>query len=108
MRPKNPLRWKAGDTITASRLNEMLDLIIRSDVTTAQGSPLNVSYDTSGMLFDIDMTAFGFLAVANGNIPARSGTAAGIGSVFQVYTTPSYTSGAITSIAFVLQELYRL
>lgn len=99
MRPKTPARWAKGETITAARLNEMLDLTMRGDLTTSQGSPLILQQDSRGTLIDLDMTAFGFLAVANGNIPARSGSAAGVGSVFQVFTTPSFTSGQISSMA---------
>ena len=40
-----------------------------------------------------------FLAVANGSIPPRSGSAAGIGSVYAVKTTPTLdTSGNITAV----------
>jgi hypothetical protein len=36
------------------------------------------------------------LAVANGNIPARSGTAAGVGSVFIVTQQCTFSGGAMT------------
>ena len=41
----------------------------------------------------------GFLAVANGNIPKRSGSAAGVGSVFSVTSTPTYSGGSLTSVS---------
>ena len=39
----------------------------------------------------------GFLCIANGNIPARSGSTAGVGSVYSVTTTPTYSGGSLTA-----------
>jgi hypothetical protein len=105
MRPKTLKRWKKGDPITAQRLNEMLDSILRLDVSVPQGSPLRIQQSSTGTVLGIDLTGFGFLAVANGAIPAGSGITggtgtAGVGSVYQIITTPSYTSGQLSGVSF--------
>lgn len=105
MRSKTPARWKKGEPITASRLNEMLDMISRLDPTVSFGSPLKMQQSSTGTVLSLDMTGFGFLGVANGNIPARSGTAAGVGQVFLVSTTPTYTAGALTSLALATETI---
>lgn len=42
---------------------------------------------------------FGFLAIANGDIAARSGSTLGVGSVYSVSVAPTYTSGTLTAAA---------
>ncbi len=41
----------------------------------------------------------GFLAVANGDIPARSGSTLGVGSVFSVSVDPTYSGDTLTDAA---------
>ena len=98
MRPKTPKRWKKGDPITANRLNDMLDSILRLDISVPQGNPLRLQQSTTGTALSLDMTGYGFLAIANGTITNRSGTSCGVGSVFKVSTTPIFTSGQISGV----------
>lgn len=98
MRPRTPKRWKKGDPITASRLNEMLDLIMRSDISVPTGGALRAQHSATGTLLSLDFTGYGFLAIAHGDIPARSGTACGVGSVYKVLTTPSFTSSHLSGV----------
>jgi hypothetical protein len=99
LRPKTPKKWKPGDTITAERLNEMLDLIIRQDLSVSEQSHLSLQQSATGTLLDIQIPAKGMLAIANGAIPARSGSAAGIGSVYLVHVVPTYSGDALSSVA---------
>lgn len=98
MRPKTPEKWKKGDPITAQRLNEMLGLILRLDISVPMGNPLRLQQSSTGTILSVDMTGYGFLAIANGAISPRSGTACGVGSVFKVLTTPTFTSGHLTGV----------
>ena len=105
MRPKTPKKWKAGDPITAQRLNEMLDLIMRQDLTPTDGGPVSVQQSTTGSLIDVDIPPQGMLAIANGTIPARSGSAAGVGSVYLVTAVGTYSGDTLNSVALTAGTL---
>ena len=102
MRSKTPKKWKKGDPITAARLNEMLDLIIRHDLSVSDGSFLSLQQSSTGTLLDVDIPATGMLAIANGSITSRSGSAAGTGSVFLVTAKPTYTTNTDTLASVAL------
>ena len=105
MRPKTPKRWKKGDPITAQRLNEMLDLIMRLDITVPNGNFFQLQQSATGTVLSADLTGYAFLAIANGSIPARSGTACGVGSVYKVLLTPSFTSGNLTGVTLTTSSI---
>ncbi len=50
-------------------------------------------------IFRTSSSGAGFLAIANGDIPARSGSTLGVGSVFSVSVAPTYTTGTLTAAA---------
>ena len=58
-------------------------------------APLNVKQTPGGPLFGIT-PYWGRLAIANGNISARSGTTPGFGSVFIVNVELTFSGGVIT------------
>lgn len=99
MRQRTPKKWKSGDPITADRLNEMLDLIVRQDLNVADQSTVSLQQSAIGTLLDVDIPSQGMLAIANGNIPAQSGSAAGVGSVYLVTAVGTYTVDTLNSVA---------
>lgn len=110
MRPKTPKKWKKGDPITAQRLNEMLDLIMRLDITVPQGGPLHVQQSATGTTLGLDMTGYGFLAICSvaaaastGSITSTPGSSetAYAGTFLIVQVTPTFTSGILSSVNLV-------
>ena len=99
MRATIPKKAKPGDVLTARMWNDLIDLITRCDLNAGQGSGIELLETTSGKIIKAKDRPNRYLAIANGNIPARSGSAAGIGSVTLVFATPTYTSGALTAVS---------
>jgi len=110
MRPKTPKKWKKGDAITAARLNEMLDLIMRLDITVPQGSPLQRQQSATGTTLSLDLTGYGFLAVSNGTVGVASGMSGGspgatgtgtVGTFYPIQVTPVWSGNSLNSVSFV-------
>lgn len=99
MRPKTPKKVKPGEPITARAWNDLVDLVIRGDINVGQSSGLDFIENADGTALRVRKPADTYLAVANGNIPARSDSAAGVGQAYLVYVTPTYSGGTLTAVA---------
>ena len=101
-RPKIPRFVKPGEVITARMWNDLVALVKRCDLSVGPGSGLAMLQTPEGTALRLanPNAASGFLCIANGNIPARSGSTGGVGSVYSVTTTPTYTSGSLTGATF--------
>ena len=88
-------RAAPGQLITASAFNEIMEVAEHS-TRLRVAAPLAIKYMPGGALLSVTVQK-GFLAVANGSIPARSGSSAGIGSVYAVGTTVAFSGGTMSS-----------
>ncbi len=87
-------RQQAGQPIIARTINAIADTAEWASRLRVS-APLNMKHSPAGPL--IGITPYkGLLAVANGNIPPRSGSAAGVGSVFIVTQECTFSAGAMT------------
>lgn len=85
--PLNPV--KEGDPISARAWNAMVDWLRRNTVRTGQSTFIEVNETPDGLILKARDRPNRFLAVANGNITARSGSTAGSGSVYLVNVNAS-------------------
>lgn len=81
--------------IAASTINQTLETV--EWLSRVRGTaPIQIKATPGGPL--IGTVAYKeYLAVANGNIPARSGTSAGVGSVYLVTAQCSFSAGVMTA-----------
>lgn len=79
-----PKRVRPGDELTAVMWNQLIDYLEQSQLSIAQNGGLALQSGPKGRILSIPFQSWWFLAVANGNISARSGTTLGTGSVFLV------------------------
>lgn len=88
-------RQEPGQPISAATINrpiEAIENLLRMRAT----APATIKHTPSGPLFSAPQ-AMVRLAVANGNIPARSGNSAGVGSVYVVTQQATFSGGAMTA-----------
>ena len=86
-------RQQPGQPIAASTINgpiEQAEWMSRLRGT----APIQIKSGPGGPLIGITNYK-SFLAVANGNIPKRSGTAAGVGSVYIVQIQATFSAGGV-------------
>ena len=96
--PRDYPDLKTGTLLEPFHLN-IIYRFIRKLLRTVAVPPLVIdglqSID-SPWIFRVSSSTNGFPCVANGNIPARSGSTFGVGSVKSITTTATYTTGALT------------
>jgi len=96
-------RQKAGKRVSAGVINDIADVAewtSRMRVT----APLNIKYTPAGPV--IGATPYmAQLAVANGNITARSGSAAGVGSVYLVSVQATFSAGAMVTCTLTTSSI---
>src|SRR5208282_492303 len=92
-------RQEAGKPIIAQTINKIADAAEWA-TRLRVSPPLTLKSMPGGPLIGLGiMPTQGFLAVANGAIPAASSsTDAGIGQVYMVTTTATFTSGLLSSL----------
>lgn len=100
MRPKYIRREKKGELLTRKKWNDVVDAVNRAQINLGQSTGLEGQVTPFGTILRVPTAGVvAYLAIANGNIPARSGSAAGIGTVHIVSTSPTYSGGALTAVA---------
>lgn len=88
-------RQEPGQPIKASTINrpiEAVEHLLRMRAT----APASIKHTPAGPLFFAPQSIVR-LAIANGNISARSGSAAGVGSVYLVSQQATFSDGAMTA-----------